>query len=74
MPADSPSSHRELERHVLRHTGHRVRDLVVEMCPGRVTLRGRAPSYYVKQLAQHALLGLLDGTRLDNVIAVEVAA
>ena len=33
--------------------GRRVRDLLVEVRPTGLVLRGRADSYHVKQLAQH---------------------
>jgi hypothetical protein len=50
-----------------------VRELQVEVHPGRVVLRGRANSYYVKQLAQHAARTLLPEVRLENAITVEAA-
>jgi hypothetical protein len=72
---DRPSHHLqyELERHIIRHTGRRVRDLRVEVRPEGVVLRGRAGSYYVKQLAQHGVCVLVPGVRLDNAITVDGA-
>jgi hypothetical protein len=61
----------ELERSVQARTGWRVRQLAVEIHPGRVVLRGRASSYYVKQLAQHGVRELLPHVRLENSIAVD---
>jgi hypothetical protein len=55
---------------VMTATGRRVRDLVVEVGPGWVTLRGRAGLYYVKQLAQHAAREVLPTARVENAIVV----
>jgi hypothetical protein len=67
------SMQHELEQHIARRTGRRVRNLRVEVGPGRVVLRGRATSYYVKQLAQHAARALLPEVPLENRITVEAA-
>jgi hypothetical protein len=48
---------RAIERQVVRRTWGRIQALEVEVTDHRVTVRGRAPSYYVEQLA---LLGVLD--------------
>jgi hypothetical protein len=64
------SIQQELERHVHLRTSRRVRDLSVEVQPGAVVLRGRADSYYIKQLAQQGVLDLLPDVHLQNVIAV----
>ena len=61
----------ELERLVLVRTSRRVRDLSIEMSPERVVLRGRASSYYVKQLAQHGVREVLPHVWLENTIAVD---
>ena len=45
--------------------------MVVEVGPDRVTLRGRASSFHVKQLAQHGAQEALPGARLENAIVVE---
>ena len=61
----------DLERVVLESTGRRVRDLSIEMRPGRIVLRGQANSYHVKQLAQHGLCNALPRTvRVENAIVV----
>lgn len=52
-------------------TGRRVRDLVVEVGPNRVVLRGTARSYHVKQLAQCGAHEVLPDARLENAIVVE---
>jgi hypothetical protein len=48
----------------------RVRDLAVRIRGETIVLEGRCATYYTKQLAQHAALGVLDGEPLENAIAV----
>jgi hypothetical protein len=61
----------DLERMVLESTGRRIRDLSIDVRPGRVVLRGQASSYHVKQLAQHGLCNALPRTvRVENAIVV----
>jgi hypothetical protein len=61
----------ELERRIQVRTGRRVRSLAIEVSPARVTLKGQASTYYVKQLAQHGVRDVLPHTPLENFIAVE---
>jgi len=62
---------RELEEQVLARTNRGVRNLSIEFRPGRVLMRGQANSYYVKQLAQHELMGALPSDlRVENTITV----
>jgi hypothetical protein len=62
---------RDLEAQVLKQTHRRVRDLRIEMRPGRLVLRGSANSYYVKQLAQHAVMATVPtDVRVENAICV----
>lgn len=61
----------ELERRVQTRTSRRVRNLSVQLTPGRVVLRGQATSYYVKQLAYHGIRELLPRVYVDNHIAVD---
>jgi hypothetical protein len=61
----------ELARHILDRTGRRVHGLRVEVRDERVVLRGRASSYYVKQLAQHCVWDVLPQAPLENGIVVE---
>jgi len=64
-----------VENLIQRNTDGRVCDLEVEFLPGRVVLRGRTETYYVKQLAQHALRHLLPtDCELDNLIVVRNTA
>jgi len=61
----------ELEEQVNLRTNRGVRNLSIEFRPGRVVLRGQAGSYYVKQLAQHELIGSLPSdVRVENSIVV----
>lgn len=41
-----------------------------EFIEGRLILRGRVPSYYLKQLAQCALEGIEGVNRIDNYVEV----
>ncbi|MES2792919.1 MAG: BON domain-containing protein [Planctomycetota bacterium] len=61
----------ELAASVNLKTFRQVRDLHVVLESGRVTLRGRSESYYVKQLATHAVQELLPGAAIDNAISVQ---
>jgi hypothetical protein len=74
MDSNCATLQTELKHRIDRRTGGRVRDLAVEMDAERVVLHGRAPNYYVKQLAQHGVLELLPQIGLSNVIIVEEAA
>lgn len=59
-----------IEQAVQRETGHGVDDLAVEISSQGVLLRGRCTTYYTKQLAQHAAMGMPGGDRLINSIEV----
>ena len=62
---------RDLEEQVHMRTNRQVRNLSIELRPGRVVLRGQTSSYYVKQLAQHEILGSLPAdVRVENTISV----
>jgi hypothetical protein len=52
----SPLSLSELEKAVLLRLGARVRDFRLAIENGKLVLRGRARTYYVKQLVQHAVM------------------
>lgn len=60
----------EVERCVQDRTHYRVRDLAVEVRAEHVVLRGRASSYYVKQLAQLGVREVLPEVSLENAIEV----
>jgi hypothetical protein len=50
--------------------GGRVRDLAICIRGNSVILEGRCATFYTKQLAQHAALGVLEDEQLDNAIVV----
>jgi osmotically-inducible protein OsmY len=50
----------------------RVRNLKVRVAGGVVILEGQCATYYSKQLAQHAAMGILDDEHLENAIVVNV--
>jgi hypothetical protein len=50
----------------------RVRNLVVRIGDDMVVLEGECSTYYTKQLAQHAALGVLDDETLENSIVVTI--
>ena len=60
----------ELARRIDTLTYRQVRDLNIAQSANRVVLHGRAKSYYVKQLATHAVMGLMPGVAVDNSICV----
>lgn len=71
MSTNPPSLSEILHQRVSTRTGRRVRDLAVEVAPGRVVLRGRTATFHVKQLAQHEARELLPDARVENAIVVE---
>jgi len=50
----------------------RVRELSVRILERTVVLEGQCATYYTKQLAQHAALGILEDEKLENAIEVNV--
>ena len=60
----------ELTRRIDTLTYRQVRDLNIAHNANRVVLHGRAKSYYVKQLATHAVLDLMPGVAIENSICV----
>lgn len=50
----------------------RVQNLVIRILADTVVLEGQCLTYYTKQLAQHAALGILEDEHLENAIAVTV--
>jgi len=56
---------------VRTRTGRRIRNLAIELDPGRVVLRGQASSFYVKQMAQQGIRDFLPNLLLQNSIVVE---
>ena len=64
----------DLQTHVLVRLGRRVRDFVLVVTDDGVYLRGRAQSYYAKQLAQHAVMAATAIPILANEIEVSQEA
>jgi len=68
--------HRELaiaiRQRIESRLAGRVRDLAVRISGNTIVLEGRCATYYSKQLAQHAALGVLDDEQLENAIVVVV--
>jgi hypothetical protein len=60
----------DLEAHVLVRIGSQVRDFALVVTDDGVRLRGRAHSYYTKQLAQHAVMAMTAISILANEIEV----
>jgi hypothetical protein len=50
----------------------RVRNLAVKIGADFVVLEGECSTYYTKQLAQHAALGVLEDEHLENAIVVTI--
>jgi len=59
-----------IEQAVRRETGGGVKNLRVQVSGGGVRLEGHCDTYYCKQLAQHAAMGLSGDDRLTNQIEV----
>jgi hypothetical protein len=59
-----------VERLVRSRTGGMIRELRVEVLDDEIILTGRTATYYTKQLATHAVLGLLKDATLTNDIEV----
>lgn len=59
-----------IQTRIERRLGDRIRDLQVFVAGKSVTLQGCCATYYSKQLAQHAALGVLEDERLENDICV----
>ena len=73
---DRDARHRALEiaiqQRIESRLAGRIRNLIVRAFDGVVFLEGECATYYTKQLAQHAAMGILDDEHLENAIAVSV--
>ena len=69
MGANQPLETRVFDR-IERRLGQRIYNLRVLVHGKTVEIRGRCATYYSKQLAQHAALGILEDEDLRNVIEV----
>lgn len=48
----------------------RIRNLSIRVIENVVILEGQCSTYYTKQLAQHAAMGVIDDEQLENAIIV----
>ncbi|MDB5306872.1 MAG: hypothetical protein JWO38_1074 [Gemmataceae bacterium] len=71
MSTNPPTLAEVILQRITTRTYRRVKDLVVEVGPDWVTLRGRVTSFHVKQLAMHGAREILPTARLENAIEVE---
>ncbi|MEM6330684.1 MAG: BON domain-containing protein [Planctomycetota bacterium] len=62
-----------IRERITKRLGPRVRDLRVSVTGKLIVLSGRCSTYYSKQLAQHAALGVIEDEQLDNAIEVAIA-
>jgi osmotically-inducible protein OsmY len=61
-----------IKQRICARTSERVRDLEVICESGHVVIRGRCATFYTKQLAQHAAMGVIEDETVVNEISVGV--
>jgi len=74
---DGPRQYRDaavlseiIKQRIRVRTSERIRDLDVLCQDGRIIIRGRCATFYTKQLAQHAAMGVVEDETLVNEVAV----
>jgi hypothetical protein len=60
----------QLEAHVQSRLSGRIRDIKLEVQEGGLVIRGHTSTYYVKQMAQHAVMEATDLPIVANEIEV----
>jgi len=60
----------QVEQAVQVRTGGRIRDLQIRLSEGRVIVSGRTSTYYLKQLATHAIRDAVDDLSVQNDVDV----
>ncbi len=70
LPAGRPNTEELAESSLRRSAYLALRQLSCEFRAGVLTLRGRLPSYYLKQMAQAAVAAVEGVERVDNQIEV----
>jgi len=70
FPLPPPGDLSPVVAEVDRQLGSRLREFAIQPCDDGVALAGIAPSFYVKQLAQHAVQRLTPLTIIRNDIEV----
>jgi hypothetical protein len=66
----SEQEREKLELHLQLRLNGRVRDLRVDVAENGLVIRGRAMTYYAKQLAQHIVMEMTSTPILANEIHV----
>lgn len=66
-----PTTEEHLETLLQRRLAGRIRDLRIIHLPAGLVIQGRAATYHAKQLAQHAVMELVDLPILSNDIEVQ---
>lgn len=61
-----------IRQRILVRLGKRIRDLSVQVESGVIRLSGKCSTYYSKQLAQHAALGVVEDEEIENQIEVAI--
>ena len=61
-----------IQRRIEGRLHGRIRNLSVRVLADLVILEGQCATYYTKQLAQHAAMGILEDEQLENAIVVRV--
>ena len=70
FPVPNKSLDLELAHRIDAKTFRQVHNLRVVRNDETIILRGQSQSYYVKQLATHAVLDMFPGQLIDNAISV----
>ncbi|MEM9186452.1 MAG: hypothetical protein AAGB00_08165 [Planctomycetota bacterium] len=77
--APSPAAERTsalpelIHERITKRLGSRVHALKVSINDKTILIEGRCSTYYSKQLAQHAALGVVEDEQLENAIEVTIA-
>lgn len=71
--SERPSLSRQIKSRIEKRLGGRIRDLRVKVDGKKIILEGRCATYYSKQLAQHAALGVIEDEQVENAIDVTIA-
>lgn len=61
----------QLERQIQSETLRQMRRLEVRVAEGQTLIRGAAPSYYVRQLAERTAMDLVPREELELAISVD---
>ena len=59
-----------IKQRIAARLGGRIRELEVHARGDTIVVEGRCATYYTKQLAQHAAIGVLEDELLENSIIV----